>query len=330
MSGGRRSRRTSAPPRAHRWQRTGAFPPPGATQGDGSPDRKPGRSSPECPAMPHHRCNRRISRRTLIGGAAAAGAAALPATAAAAKRHPKPKPHKADVIIVGAGLSGPDRARNVVKAGPLGDRARGPRPRRRHARSTTTSATRQGRRDRRSVDRADPGSPRGAGQGTRGQDVQDIQQRQLPVLRERQAHAVLAQGPARADPARPDRRRRSSQPCWRSSTRWPRRSRSRRRGRPPDAEDWDGQTFETFKRSQHARPGRQRACSISRSRPCSRASRATSRCCTSCSTSTRPATSDARDVRAADQHRRRRPGQPLRRRLAAGLDPARPRRSATG
>ncbi len=55
----------------------------------------------------------RISRRTLIGGAA--GAAVIPASAAAAKR--RPRRHQADVIIVGAGLSGLTAARSVVRAG---------------------------------------------------------------------------------------------------------------------------------------------------------------------------------------------------------------------
>jgi monoamine oxidase len=62
------------------------------------------------PAAP----DKRISRRTLIGGAA--GAAALPAAASAAA-HTRKAPHKADVIIVGAGLSGLMAARDVVKAG---------------------------------------------------------------------------------------------------------------------------------------------------------------------------------------------------------------------
>ncbi len=58
----------------------------------------------------------RISRRTLIGGAAAAtGAAALPAGAAAARRAPRGL--KADVLIVGAGLSGLRAAQEVVAAG---------------------------------------------------------------------------------------------------------------------------------------------------------------------------------------------------------------------
>jgi len=59
--------------------------------------------------------SRKISRRTLIGGAAtAAGAAALPAGAAAASRR---RPPRADVLIVGAGLSGLSAARQVVAAG---------------------------------------------------------------------------------------------------------------------------------------------------------------------------------------------------------------------
>jgi monoamine oxidase len=61
------------------------------------------------------RPERRISRRALIGGsAAAAGAAVLPSEAAASKRR---KRHSADVVIVGAGLSGLSAAREVVRAG---------------------------------------------------------------------------------------------------------------------------------------------------------------------------------------------------------------------
>jgi monoamine oxidase len=59
--------------------------------------------------------DRRISRRTLIAGAAAtAGAAALPEQAAAAKSK---GPLKADVVVVGAGLSGLTAARRIIAAG---------------------------------------------------------------------------------------------------------------------------------------------------------------------------------------------------------------------
>ena len=70
--------------------------------------------------------DQRITRRTLIGtAAAAAGAAALPAEADARRRrhpHHPPKrnhhrPNRADVIVVGAGLSGLTAARTVAGAG---------------------------------------------------------------------------------------------------------------------------------------------------------------------------------------------------------------------
>jgi monoamine oxidase len=58
-----------------------------------------------------------LTRRGLIGGAAAS--AALAATADAKKRveHKKPRPRRADVIVIGAGLAGLAAARDVVKAG---------------------------------------------------------------------------------------------------------------------------------------------------------------------------------------------------------------------
>jgi monoamine oxidase len=59
---------------------------------------------------------RGLTRRGLIGGAAAAGAgAALPRAAEAKSR--KRAPRRADVIVIGAGLSGLAAARDVVKAG---------------------------------------------------------------------------------------------------------------------------------------------------------------------------------------------------------------------
>jgi monoamine oxidase len=71
--------------------------------------------------------DQRITRRTLIGtAAAAAGAAALPAEADARHRkhdhkpkhkHHRRTPHRADVIVVGAGLSGLSAARTVAAAG---------------------------------------------------------------------------------------------------------------------------------------------------------------------------------------------------------------------
>jgi monoamine oxidase len=63
----------------------------------------------------------RITRRGLIGSGAAAGAAAMApaaATAAARKRKAAPKrPRHADVVVVGAGLSGLNAARHVAAAG---------------------------------------------------------------------------------------------------------------------------------------------------------------------------------------------------------------------
>ena len=57
--------------------------------------------------------SKQITRRTLLGTtAAAAGAAALPQAAEAKRKRPKPK-RNADVIIVGAGLSGLSAARAI-------------------------------------------------------------------------------------------------------------------------------------------------------------------------------------------------------------------------
>ncbi len=61
----------------------------------------------------------RISRRKLIGtAAAAAGVAALPEDADARAQRPRPRPsRRADVIVVGAGLSGLTAARKLAGAG---------------------------------------------------------------------------------------------------------------------------------------------------------------------------------------------------------------------
>src|SRR5438270_2521774 len=67
--------------------------------------------------------DRKITRRTLIGGAAAAaGAASVPAAAEA--KHRRRTPHKnkrralgADVVVIGAGLSGLTAARAIEAAG---------------------------------------------------------------------------------------------------------------------------------------------------------------------------------------------------------------------
>jgi monoamine oxidase len=61
-----------------------------------------------------------LTRRRLIGGAAAAGAAGalpVPADAAVRRRTSKGRSARADVVIVGAGLSGLAAARSVVGAG---------------------------------------------------------------------------------------------------------------------------------------------------------------------------------------------------------------------
>jgi len=55
-----------------------------------------------------------VTRRTLIGAGAAAGAAAITPGAAGARR---PKPRRADVIVVGAGLAGLQAATDVAAAG---------------------------------------------------------------------------------------------------------------------------------------------------------------------------------------------------------------------
>lgn len=58
----------------------------------------------------------RVTRRTLIGAAAAAAAGAEPAVAAASKR-PRQRPRRADVVVVGAGLAGLAAAQELVRAG---------------------------------------------------------------------------------------------------------------------------------------------------------------------------------------------------------------------
>jgi len=62
-----------------------------------------------------------ISRRRLLGSGAAAGAGALltgaPAAEAAAKKHAKGKLRKADVCVVGAGISGLTAARTLHQSG---------------------------------------------------------------------------------------------------------------------------------------------------------------------------------------------------------------------
>ena len=189
-------------------------------------------------------------------------------------------------MIVGAGLSGLTAARHVVGAATRRSCSR-PATASAAGRSTTRSATARWSRSAASgSDRPRITSPRSR-RGARRRHVQDLQQGQLPVLRERQADAVLSHA------ARSGRSRRTR----------PRSGSSARAGEAR-LDGQDGATRQAVDGAQRPRVGqpdvrdvqaRERAriaarptCSTSGSRRCSPASRATSRCCTSCSTSTRP------------------------------------------
>ena len=109
-------------------------------------------------------------------------------------------------------------------------------------RSTSRSPGRS-RRGRRPVDWPDPEPPRRPGQERRGRHVRDLQHGPEPLPPQRATGPLHAARPARRAAAARRVRPRSSP----SSTRWPRSSRSRRRGRRPTPREWDGQTFETWK-----------------------------------------------------------------------------------
>ena len=139
----------------------------------------------------------KITRRRFVAGSLVTGAtAAWPAAAEAAKRKRQRKRKHSTQAESPQGRCGrgrrrlrrldrrpPDRERR-----PLGDRARGARPRRR-AGLEPRPRRRSGVRARRDVRRPDPGPHHGAGQRRRRRDVPDLRHRRRPVRQQRRQPA---------------------------------------------------------------------------------------------------------------------------------------------
>ena len=105
----------------------------------------------------------------LLKGAAATGLAALAVAgleeSVTAATLQGSLPSKVDVVVVGGGLSGLVAARKVARVGPLGAGRRGPQPRRRPV-AQPHAGRRRRDRGRRRVRRSDPGPHPGPGQAS--------------------------------------------------------------------------------------------------------------------------------------------------------------------
>ena len=141
----------------------------------------------------------------------------------------------------GRGLRGPDRGARPRRRRTLRRRARGARPRRR-SRAQRPHRRRHAPRGGRPVGRAHPGPAGEAGGGHGRRHVPDLRRGREPALRQGPHHALHGHDP--------QARRLRCWPTWvrpsAASTAWRRRCRSTRRGARAKAEQWDGQTFETW------------------------------------------------------------------------------------
>ena len=272
-------------------------------------------------APPAHRRRRRDGGRRRAAGAAQA--ATRPK--AAARRADA----TADVVVVGAGLAGLTAARDLVAAGEVGRRARGARPRGR-ARAQRRPRRRRDHRGRRGVHRPHAGPHRRAGQGRRRRDLPDLQHGDNVYFRNGAATPYSSSGPLGPVPPDPTGAAEAEKAIlqldqmastipldapWTAPTR-------RGVGRP-DLRDLEARQHGTplgalpARRRDHVGLLGRAARRLAALRPLL-PRRGGQRV-------------DAGEHRAAGQHRRRRAGAPLRRRLAARADQARqaPRASAS-
>ena len=179
------------------------------------------------------------------GAAAGAGACSAACPAAAARQHRGGAAGATvDVVVVGAGFAGLTAARRARPGRPLGGRARGARPRRRAGRQhelgggeiTERGGTFIGPTQDHIIALA---KAMGVGH------VPDLRHGRQRLHRRRASALDLQRHRADRDgAARPADPRPTSPWSSPSSTRCRPRSRSTRRGRPPNAAEWDAQTLE--------------------------------------------------------------------------------------